>query len=150
MVHITIADEFRLNIDSSIVERAVETTLDNHSVDKHVSLSVIRANDERVHELNHKYRGVDAPTDVLSFPGGHNDPDDGSLYLGDVIVSYPRSQLQAEEHGHPVEDELQFLVIHGILHLLGFDHLSLEEKNRMWSAQETTAKKLNLSLDMPA
>ncbi len=58
-------------------------------------------------------------------------------YLGDVIVSYPRAVVQAGEHGHPVEQELNLLVVHGLLHLLGYDHASEEERALMWARQET-------------
>ena len=92
---------------------------------------------------------MDAPTDVLSFPSGEVDPDTSSLYLGDVVISLPRAQEQASAEGHPLADELQLLVVHGILHLLGYDHEESKDKKRMRDMQDKILKQLGLDLTSP-
>ncbi|MEA3345013.1 MAG: rRNA maturation RNase YbeY [Chloroflexota bacterium] len=102
-------------------------------------LTVVITDEERVRELNRRYRGEDRPTDVLAFGGtaeGFVEAPGAPSYLGDVIISYPRAQAQAEELGHSPDRELALLVIHGILHLLGYDHSTPEEKAIMWNRQE--------------
>ena len=87
------------------------------------SLGVRFASDRELHRMNRDYRGKDMPTDVLSFPGdsGEESPD-GSRHLGDVLISVPTARLQAEARGHSAERELKVLLLHGLLHCLGYDH----------------------------
>lgn len=115
------------------------------------SLTLVITDDAKVQDLNRDFLGIDEPTDVLSFPSGESepDPDTGEVYLGDVIISYPRAQAQAEAGGHPIQQELQLLVVHGVLHLLGYDHASEEEKAEMWAAQEAILNRLGSSLLPP-
>jgi probable rRNA maturation factor len=108
-------------------------------------LTVVIADDGVLRELNRAFRGMDAPTDVLSFGGeapGFVVAPDAADYLGDVVISYPHAQAQAT--GHSVEAELALLVIHGVLHLLGYDHLEPDEKEAMWRQQATALEKLGL------
>jgi probable rRNA maturation factor len=87
------------------------------------SLGVRFASDREVHRMNRDYRGKDKPTDVLSFPGGFpGSGPDGSRHLGDVLISVPTARRQAEDRGHPAERELKVLLLHGLLHCLGYDH----------------------------
>ncbi|MEJ2352831.1 MAG: rRNA maturation RNase YbeY [Anaerolineales bacterium] len=108
-------------------------------------LTIVITEDANLQRLNHQFLGIDAPTDVLSFPSGDIDPDTGEPYLGDILISYPRAQAQAESAGHPVEAEVQLLVIHGILHLLGYDHADPEGKKRMWPVQDEVLRVLRSS-----
>src|SRR5438128_896742 len=92
------------------------------------TISLHLVSEQTIHELNAEHRGKDAPTDVLSFPL-HDPtgmrfvlPPDQPASLGDVVISYPRALAQAEEYGHGIERELGYLVAHGVLHVLGFDH----------------------------
>jgi probable rRNA maturation factor len=82
---------------------------------------------------------------VLSFPADEADPDTGHRYLGDVVISFVRAVEQAIEGGHTVEAEMQLLVVHGVLHLLGHDHASKGEKERMWVAQAKVLESLGVS-----
>jgi probable rRNA maturation factor len=108
-------------------------------------LTIVVTDDKRLQQLNRDYLEIDAPTDVLSFPSGEVDPETGKTYLGDVLISFTRAAAQAEAGGHPVEDELKLLVVHGVLHLLGFDHREEEDKERMWAAQTQILKNLGLT-----
>jgi probable rRNA maturation factor len=93
-------------------------------------IGIVLANDAYLHELNMQYRGKDKPTDVLTFP------DRTDNYLGDVIISMERCTVQSEEYGHSFQRELGFLIVHGLLHALGYDHHTPEDEQIMISLQE--------------
>jgi probable rRNA maturation factor len=107
-------------------------------------LTIVLTDDARLRELNRDYLGIDAPTDVLSFPASETDPETGARYIGDILISVPRAQAQADAADHPLESEMQLLVVHGVLHLLGHDHAQAEEKARMWKAQAEILERLGL------
>jgi len=142
MIHI----ESEISFPQDLLERAARAALEHdasrHSLDS--ELSIILTDDTRLHELNLNYLGVDAPTDVLSFPASETDPETGARYIGDILISIPRAQAQAEAAGHPFESEMQLLVVHGVLHLMGHDHAEAEEKARMWKAQAEILERLGL------
>jgi probable rRNA maturation factor len=131
MIHI----ETEFPFSEELLEGAANAALEHQSHSLDSELSIILTNDARLHELNLNYLGVDAPTDVLSFPASETDPETGARYIGDILISVPRAQEQANAAGHPLESEVQLLVVHGVLHLLGHDHAEAEEKSRMWKAQ---------------
>jgi probable rRNA maturation factor len=108
-------------------------------------LTIALVDDARIQGLNRDFLGQDAPTDVLSFPADEPDPETGSLYLGDVIISVARAAEQARERRHTVEAEMQLLVVHGVLHLLGHDHAGTAERERMWAAQARVLERLGIS-----
>jgi probable rRNA maturation factor len=136
-------------VDGMLLEGAAQATLDLTGSNEGADLSLVLTGDAQLHELNRQYLGVDAPTDVLSFPAGEIDPETGLIYLGDVIISYQRAQAQAAAGGHPVEDELQLLVVHGVLHLLGRDHAEEIEKVKMWAEQSAILSRLGCSITSP-
>jgi probable rRNA maturation factor len=140
MIHI----ETEFPFPEDLLERAANAALEHQSHSLDSELSVILTNDARLHELNLNYLGVDAPTDVLSFPASETDPETGARYLGDILISMPRAREQANTAGHPLESEVQLLVVHGVLHLLGHDHAETEEKSRMWKAQAEILASLGL------
>ena len=139
-------------LESALLERAARLTLENsprlnpdllpNSDDP--DITIVLTDDRQLHELNRDYLGVDAPTDVLSFPASESDPETGTTYLGDILISIPRATQQAQAAGHPVEAEVQLLVVHGVLHLLGYDHADDEEKAQMWDEQAKVLNKLGL------
>lgn len=132
-----------------ILQRAAELTLLQQSQPAGSELTIVLTDDRQLHNLNREYLGVDAPTDVLSFPAGETDPDTAMPYLGDILISYERAVQQAQAAGHPVEAELQLLVVHGVLHLLGHDHAETDEKQRMWAAQADVLQQLGVDLTPP-
>ena len=140
MIHI----ETELPFPEPLLERSANAALEHQSQSLESELSIILTNDSRLHELNLNYLGVDAPTDVLSFPASEMDPETGAPYIGDILISIPRAQAQAVAAGHPLEAEVQLLVVHGVLHLLGYDHAETEEKARMWKAQAEILEGLGL------
>lgn len=132
-------------IEPEIVERAVAATLEHQSASAEDDLTVVLADDEQLQDLNREFRDIDAPTDVLSFPSSESDPETGRRYLGDILISVQRAEEQAAAGGHPLEAEIQLLVVHGVLHLLGHDHAEAEEKARMWAAQAEVLARLGLA-----
>jgi probable rRNA maturation factor len=137
-------------VDAAGLRRATLATLRQQGMAGSVALALVVTGDGPVRRLNRTYRGVDAPTDVLAFgyegEGGLGSEPTMPRYLGDVIISFPRAEAQAQRAGHPVEAELQLLTIHGVLHLLGHDHAEPEEKAAMWSAQAQILRDLGTSV----
>ena len=142
MIHIKSSPHVQ-PVKKDLIERAALAVLAHQSTDG--DLSIVLTDDAQLHQLNREYLGVDAPTDVLSFPASETDPETGAPYLGDVLISIPRAEVQARSAGHPLDAELQLLVEHGVLHLLGYDHAEPEVKTRMWSAQGEVLKTLGLA-----
>jgi probable rRNA maturation factor len=130
-------------IPTRLIERAAQTALMNQSANG--DITVVLTDAARLHELNREYLGVDSPTDVLSFPASETDPETGVRYLGDILISMPRADEQAKAAGHPLKSEVQLLVVHGVLHLLGYDHAEAEEKTKMWKVQAEVLERLGLS-----
>lgn len=116
------------------------------------ALTVLLTDDAYLQELNRHYRGEDRATDVLSFPAGEPMPGSEELldYLGDIAISVPFAEKQAATQGHTTEAELQLLAVHGVLHLLGYDHLEPDEKTVMWQAQATVLRSLDLENIQPS
>jgi len=131
-----------LPLPQALLERAAQETLEFAQSGKQGDLSIVLTGDEALQRLNHEFMGIDAPTDVLSFPADFIDPDTSQPYLGDVIISIPRAKAQAFENGQSVQDEVLLLVVHGVLHLLGYDHALPEEKEQMWAAQAAVLSRL--------
>src|SRR5437660_9228178 len=103
------------------------------------SLTVLTlTGDEHLREYNRRYRGLDEPTDVLAFAAQEKPSDQRfqappgtESWLGDIVISLPRARRQAKDAGHPIDDEVRLLAVHGLLHLLGYDHAEAEEEARM-------------------
>lgn len=116
------------------------------------ALTVLLADDETLSDLHRQFMGEPDPTDVLSFPAGDLPPDIEELagYLGDIAISVDTARRQAESKKHDVAAEVQLLVVHGVLHLLGHDHLDGGERDRMWSAQRAILQELGLGAISPS
>lgn len=127
-----------------LLEGAVRAALDNQSADFNSELTIVLTDDKQVQELNRDYLGINAPTDVLSFPASEIDPETGSAYIGDIIISLPYAAKSAGKAGHSMEAEVQLLVVHGVLHLLGHDHAEKKEKAKMWKAQAEILEMIGL------
>ena len=146
MIFIEVEDKFRDLISGELLREAAHQALQIDPLEELPSLSIKITGDQEIRHLNSVYRGIDKATDVLSFEADYYDPDLESRYLGDVVISYPQAVGQAEKRGHPVVSELQLLVIHGVLHLLGYDHGSAEERSTMWRIQEQALDALGLDI----
>lgn len=125
--------------DEAWIVRLVGLVCEAEGVSEGSGVTVVLTDDQEIHALNRTYRQVDLPTDVLAF----GEADDGfarppglAPYLGDIIISFPTAIRQAEEQGHSVEEELALLIVHGCLHLLGYDHADEDEQRLMWARQD--------------
>jgi probable rRNA maturation factor len=144
MIHIKTDPVLPEHISPAKLKKAALKTLEHQSVPKTPNMTIVLTDDSQLQALNRDYLGMDAPTDVLSFPSEETDPETGKRYLGDILISVPRAAHQAKAAGHPLEAETQLLVIHGVLHLLGYDHAGSDEKKLMWQAQREILDSLGL------
>jgi probable rRNA maturation factor len=139
--------------DTETLRRAALAALAHQQQEEPCELAVVVTDDGVLHELNLRHRGVDAPTDVLAFPnetcGPFVDAPGQARYLGDVVISFHRAQVQAAEAGHDTQVELQLLVVHGVLHLLGYDDVTEEQRARMWAAQTEVLHALGVQVHVP-
>lgn len=113
-------------------------------------LSIALVDQQQIIDLNREFRHRDIPTDVLAFQADVQDPETGLTYLGDVIIAVPIAETQATSAGHSLEAELSFLTIHGLLHLLGFDHSNDDEKSKMWEMQAKIVEQMDLRINEPS
>lgn len=146
MIHLQIAESLDLPFDPVHLETAARKTLLKNLAPEETELTLVIGEDELLQKLNLEYLGIDAPTDVLSFPIGESDPQTGIIYLGDVIISLTRAQVQAEADKHSVLEEMQLLVVHGVLHLLGYDHDGEDSTQRMQSVQDAILEQLGCTI----
>lgn len=116
-------------------KKFVKEILEKLKLEKGTEVSITFTNNEEIHQLNKEYRDIDRPTDVLSFPF-YNSFNLPVKMLGDVIISLEKAESQSEEYGHSFKREISFLIVHGILHLLGYDHHTPEEEKEMFGLQK--------------
>ena len=151
-----VAEELGDRVDRSLLEKALREALANRKPDGPVEIGLTVTTDEGIRELNEHYRGVDAATDVLSFPmldyerpehpvSAFPSPPGEPVSLGDLVVSYPRALAQAQEYGHSPEREMAFLIVHGVMHLLGYDHEDPEDRSAMRREEEEVLGRLGLT-----
>lgn len=134
-----------------LIKKSIAEALAYEEIEEAAEVSVTLVDNARIHSLNLEHRGVDRPTDVLSFPmfeeeGLDEDEALGELILGDIVLSLERAKEQAEEYGHSFERECAFLCVHSVLHLLGYDHeISEEEEKEMFARQEAILNMMGLT-----
>ncbi len=130
-----------------LIKSAVRAALRYEKFGRDCEVSITLVNDAEIQALNAEHRGIDRPTDVLSFPMFDEDFDDGEFaVLGDVVISLERADKQAAEYGHSLEREIAFLTVHSILHLLGYDHeAGKAEESEMFAKQEEILEKMGIS-----
>ncbi len=124
-----------------LLKEAARLTLAETGVEQDTEISLLLTDDKGIHVLNQQWRGVDRPTDVLSFPQAEES--EGLLLLGDIVVNTQQCQRQSEAYGHSYAREFVFLFIHGLLHLLGYDHeLGETEEKEMFQLQDILISRL--------
>jgi probable rRNA maturation factor len=153
-INVLIEEGIEVQLESDWLQSIVEKTLTAENLPPNAEISLVITGQERIRELNRQFRGLDRPTDVLSFAMSEQTeekpeafikppdsqlhsgtdvitsplfeafigPPDGMLHLGEVIISYPQAVIQAEERGHSIKKEMVILIVHGVLHILGYDH----------------------------
>jgi len=146
MIYLFIDEPYEGLLDRETLIRSAKEALqaENHQ-DSDVTISI--QDDEALKNLNLQFMGIDAPTDVLSFTMDFFDPETERHYLGDVIISFQRAEEQAQIAGHSTESEVVLLIVHGILHLAGYDHSTEEEKNKMWKIQQEILDRLGCKIN---
>lgn len=135
---------------TDLVERVAKEALRYEGFSDNCEISFSLVDNEEIHEINKKYRGIDRPTDVLSFPlidfENEEVPDDSNtIALGDIIISIDKLKEQSEAYNHSFERELGFLTAHSMLHLLGYDHMTEPEEKVMFKKQEEILNNLGLT-----
>lgn len=126
------------------IEKAIATTLEAEELHSNYEISVSFVTNNEIQQLNRDYRHVDKETDVLSFPLDDEDVSGGVVMLGDIIISTQKVLEQAKELGHSNEREMLYLVVHSMLHLLGYDHIKSEDKEVMREHEKIIMKKLQV------
>lgn len=122
----------------SLVKNAVEATLKFEGFENDCEVSITFTDNESIREINKEYRDIDRETDVLSFP---MEDDGDEVVLGDIVISLEKAKEQSEEYGHSLDREVSFLTVHSTLHLLGYDHETSEEDEKiMFGKQEEILK----------
>ncbi len=148
--------------EQQVAEAVISETLDYEDCPYEVQVNIILTTDEEIHQINLEQRGVDAPTDVLSFPMieyaypsdftvleadrmDNFDPDTGELILGDIVISVDKVIEQAEKYNHGVKREYAFLITHSMLHLFGYDHMDELERETMEHKQDEILNRLDIT-----
>ncbi len=139
---ILVEDEFKYKESINDIKRILDYISNDY--DESLSMSIHICDSERIKELNREHRGKDSSTDVLSFPHGELDEDDNLLYIGDIFINEDIIESQAAEINSDPITELKFLAMHGMLHLVGYDHLNQEDEEEMTSKQREIFIKLNI------
>lgn len=161
---ITIEKEYETDLGFSLDEvagKVISYTFSKFNIPYETSVSLFTVNNDEIKNLNYEYRNIDAPTDVLSFPAidfeeagvlpdvetykeVYFDPENDSLYLGDIIVSLDKVLEQAKSYGHGNYREFSFLIIHSCLHLMGYDHMNKEDEEKMFLLQKQILEELEI------
>ena len=127
-----------------MLTQVINATVKYGSVPDGCEVSISFMDSDEIHVLNRDYRGKDAPTDVLSFPVNDTLAMSAGRPLGDIVVCMEAAQRQARDYGHSLERELAFLIVHGMLHLLGYDHETPEDEAAMFTAQDEILNLLHI------
>lgn len=145
MIEVYLPLAFRLFISKKLPVLAVESVLASFDAQNSSGVTLVFTNNWMIRKLNNKYRHIDSPTDVLSFGADETIPTN-EKYLGDIVISMPRAIRQARQHHHSIKSEIILLIVHGTLHLLGYDHMDEKSKKVMWKKQEAALLNLGISI----
>ena len=127
------------------LRRCITAALDAEGVSVPCEINVLITDDDGIRRINRDQRGIDAATDVLSFPMGERDPATGRLVLGDMVLNVDRARAQGAEYGHGAAHEISYLTVHSVLHLLGYDHVDEGPmKKQMRAAEEAILAEIEL------
>ena len=154
MIEVIYKEIEELPEEETFIKKVVEQVLKEEKIVQGVDVYITLTNNEEIHKINQEYRKIDRPTDVLSFPmyereeinnlKQEREKDTIEKILGDIVISIEKVKEQAEEYGHSFERELAYLVTHGCLHLLGYDHMLEEEQKEMRKREEEILGRLNI------
>jgi probable rRNA maturation factor len=148
-INLKIDAAYRERLDPRVLRAAVRAALTHQAAPSPAELTLLLTGDAALQKLNSQFLGHNHPTDVLSFPSKEVDPSTNRRYLGDIAISIPTARRQAQSASHSLTAELQLLVVHGILHLLGHDHATPKDKNKMWTAQSEILLSIKAGITQP-
>lgn len=161
-IHLDYEATKQLDFDyNKLIDKVVLGCLDYEDCPYETEISILLTDDNEIRDINKQFRNIDKPTDVLSFPaieyelagvfsgleeaiGDYFNPETGELILGDIVISIDRAITQAEEYGHSITREVAFLTAHSMFHLMGYDHMTDEERKVMEEKQEEVLNKLEI------
>lgn len=148
----------KIDLEETVLKRlqeGIDAVADLNGLAEEAEVDVTIVDDEEIHELNRQYRGMDKPTDVLSFALDEGEEDEPEMIggpeehlYGDIIISAETALRQAEEYGHGLEREMTYLAVHGMFHLLGYDHMTEEDKAEMRAKEEEALRAINLAEEL--
>jgi len=145
-IDVQVAPALRRKVQKAEIRRWAEAIMRAEGLTELPDMAVVITDDESIQALNRDFRGLDEPTDVLAFgeekPGPFVLAPGEPAYLGDIVISLERAEAQAQERHVPVKTELQLLLVHGILHLLGYDHHTEAAQRQMWARQDAILEML--------
>lgn len=149
-VDVRLGTDTKLPVEEDFVVHIIEASA--RRIGEYGEVSISFVTDEEIHRLNRDYRDVDRPTDVLSFSFLENEDevhllDTAERVLGDIVISVPTACRQAEEYHHSVRREIGFLLVHGYLHLVGYDHQTPEQEHEMFALQDEVLMEVGLPRD---
>lgn len=130
------------------IDKVVELCLIQEDIDRRAEVDLLFVDNAAIREMNRTYRDKDSATDVLSFPMYEADEpidDEEEILFGDIVISLERAKEQCAEYGHSLEREVMYLLVHGLLHLAGYDHMEEEEKKEMRQREELLLEKIGVS-----
>ncbi|MFH1560681.1 MAG: rRNA maturation RNase YbeY [Chloroflexota bacterium] len=155
-IDVQVFPAFAHRLSKSWLRKVAEQALDTQDETRPLSISLVIADDETVHNLNREYRGLDETTDVLAFPlwesrenealetDGFFLPPEETAPVGEIVISYPQAARQARDGKRPIRAEMALLIVHGVLHLLGYDHADPQQESRMWAKQDEVLARVPL------
>ena len=155
-IDVQVFPAFARRLSKAWLRKVAEQALDIQDEAMSPTVSLVIADDETVHQLNREYRGLDETTDVLAFPlwaSAENAgldteefylPPEEAAPVGEIVISYPQAARQAREGKRPLRAEMALLIVHGILHLLGYDHADPRQESRMWARQDEVLARVPL------
>jgi probable rRNA maturation factor len=150
MIHVQGSETVLTETVESWLRTAAQAAFDHEGIDPATEITVALVEEGEIQRLNQEFLGIDSPTDVLSFPADEVDPETRAAYRGDVIIAFSRAQTQAENGEHTLEAELKLLTVHGVLHLLGYDHAEPAEKDHMWQVQSSILRSIGNQITGPS
>jgi len=136
MIDFSSPKKYRAQVDFNRLETCLQTSLEKLGYAQDEAVTLKLTDNKTIQQLNKTYRGVDAPTDVLSFENDYLDPESGLHYLGDIVISIEKAQEQAANNGHLLQQEVEMLFVHGVLHLCGYDHAEADGYAEMSRIQD--------------
>lgn len=142
MLNLILPSSYIKELNQSRLGRAYSETLKAQNVNLNASATLRITNNRMIRQYNREWLGNDNPTDVLAFENAYTDPETGEEYLGDILISFEKARKQARIAGHSLQEEIEMLLVHGLLHLTGHDHDQKVDWQKMSASQDAILEKI--------